>query len=115
MAGSDPPFVEHRDVDEPGAARGSVEEGVAGAAPDPAASAAHMIGDQALSIFEAVEAQASEIDARAHREAEEIRRSTLAVADPARARLDVISRDLDAISTALERVAADHAGAGRDE
>jgi len=115
MAGDDPPFVEHRDVDEAGVARGSAEEGLAGAALDPAASAAHVIADQALSIFEAVEAQTSEIDARAHRDADQIRQSALAVADPGRARLNLISQSLDAISTALERVAADHTGALHDE
>jgi hypothetical protein len=95
-------------------ARGSIEEGLGGAAQDPATSAASMIADQALSIFQAVEAQASEIDARAHLDADEIRRSTLAVADPARAHLDAISRGLDAIATALERVATERAGADRD-
>jgi hypothetical protein len=87
-------------------------DAVSGGPDDPAASAASMIADQALSIFEAVEAKASDIDARAQRAAEEIRREAIAVADPAAERLDAISRELDAISGALDHIVADRAGAG---
>jgi hypothetical protein len=72
---------------------------------DPAESAASVISDQALSIFQALEATTSEIEARARNEAEEIRKRTVEVLESAQARLDAVSRDLDALSTAVDHVA----------
>jgi hypothetical protein len=111
MAGVDPSRVEPaRDADESGPGTEAVPDNAARGEDDPVASAASMIADQALSIFEAVEAKASEIDARAQCEADEIRREAMAVAAPAAERLDGITRELDAISTALERVSSERAG-----
>jgi hypothetical protein len=114
MAGIDPPGVERaRDAEENESGSGAAADDVIqGGTDDPAASAAHMIADQALSIFEAVEAKATEIDTRAHRDAEEIRREAMAVVDPASARLDAITRQLDTVSTDLERLASERAGGG---
>jgi len=114
MAGVDPPPVE-RDgaVEETDSGASAVAADVVpGGADDSASNAANMIAGQALPIFEAVEAKASEIDTRAQRDAEEIRREAMAVVDPASKRLDAITRKLDGISTALEALASDRA-AGR--
>jgi hypothetical protein len=102
-----------RDVDDGGHEDGFGEAGPMGGRQDPAESAASVISDQALSIFHAVEATTSEIDARAHGEADEIRRRTVEVLESAQARLDVISGDLDALSMAVDHVAETRA-AGRE-
>jgi hypothetical protein len=94
-----------QDADDGGREDGFSEAGSMGGQQDPAESAASVISDQALSIFQAVEATTSEIDARAHGEAEEIRRRTVEARESAQARLEVISRDLDALSMAVDHLA----------
>jgi hypothetical protein len=112
MEGIDRPLPE--DVGESGRRSGAADEDFAGAADDPATSAASVIADQALSIFQAVDAKTAEIDARARHDADEIRQKAAVVSDPSRARLDRMLRDLDAIATALDHVAEDRTGGPRD-
>jgi hypothetical protein len=74
---------------------------------DPAAFAARVIGDESLSIFQAVEAAMAEMDARARREADEIVRRTADAIAPARARLETMSRLIERLSTELDKVSDD--------
>lgn len=72
---------------------------------DPAACAARVVGEEVLSILQAVEAKTSEIDARARREADEIRRSADRAGARAAARLRAIARELDALAKDLDHAA----------
>ena len=69
---------------------------------DPAAYAARMIADEALSIFQAVEARTCEIDVGARQWAEEIRGRANEATAPALARFDAMSRDLEELATELD-------------
>jgi hypothetical protein len=69
---------------------------------DPASDAARVIEDEALSIFLAVDAATSEIDADARRRAELIRRASDEATVPALARLDAMSRTFDALVEELD-------------
>jgi hypothetical protein len=89
---------------ESGHGAGDARDDVTAAAGDPATSAASVIADQALSIFQAVDAKTAEIDASARRDADEIRQKATAAADLARERLGGMLRELDDISSALDRV-----------
>jgi hypothetical protein len=79
---------------------------------DPATFAARVIEEQSLSIFAAVEAATSEIETRARRETEDILGGANEAIAPAKARLDAISRSLEALSRQVDRAAEDRA-AGR--
>jgi hypothetical protein len=72
---------------------------------DPAACAARAVGEEVLSILQAVEAKTSEIDAGARREADEIRRSADRAGARAAARLRAIARELDALAKDLDHAA----------
>lgn len=78
---------------------------VTGEPQDAAAFAARVIGEEALSIFSAVEDATSEIDAGARREADEIARAADDAAAPALARLEAMSGHLEALSADLNRMA----------
>jgi hypothetical protein len=80
---------------------------------DPAASAASLIAEQARSIFQAVEATTSDIDARARAEAEEIRRGAEEAVARASGRLEAMSRDLNTVSMALDRAVEDRSAGFR--
>jgi hypothetical protein len=112
MSGIDDPRSEDVGGQGDGHERGEVvPAGVIRPAPaDPAVSAASMIEEQALSILRAVEVTASEIDARAAHEAEEIVRQVDQATGPARARLDEMSRTLEAMSLAFDRAPGESAG-----
>jgi hypothetical protein len=69
---------------------------------DPASDAARVIEEEALSIFLAVDAATSEIDADARRRAELIQRSSVEATAPALARLDAMSRSFDALAAELD-------------
>jgi hypothetical protein len=69
---------------------------------DPVSDAARVIADEALSIFLAVDAATSEIDAEARRRAETIRRASDERTAPALARLEAMSRDFDALAEELD-------------
>jgi hypothetical protein len=112
MEGIERSMPEHGGESERGS--GAARDDFTAAADDPATSAASVIADQALSIFQAVDARTAEIDARARRDADEIRQKSTAVSDPARERLDGMLRELDALSTALERVAQSRSGGAHD-
>jgi hypothetical protein len=76
---------------------------------DPAAYAARVIADEALSIFLAVEARTSEIHAGARQWADETRRRADEATAPALARLEAMSRDLEALATELDGAANERA------
>jgi hypothetical protein len=69
---------------------------------DPALDAARVIEEEALSIFLAVDAATSEIDADARRRADAIRRASHDATAPALARLDAMSRTFDALAEELD-------------
>lgn len=69
---------------------------------DPALDAARVIEEEALSIFLAVDAATSEIDADARRRAELIQRESDEATAPALARLDAMSRTFDALAEELD-------------
>jgi len=73
----------------------------AGDAEDPAACAARVIAEQALSIFEAAEARGSELEARARKEAEDVVGRAEGASVRTLAGLEAISRQLDALSAEL--------------
>jgi hypothetical protein len=73
---------------------------------DPAASAARVIADEVLSIFEAVRARTMAISADARREAEERGGSATG---RALAKLEAISNDVQALARELGDVAAERA------
>jgi hypothetical protein len=105
-----PRFKDVRELDDHDHHDGHGTAGLHPARLDDAASlAAQVITEQALSIFQAVEARTSEIDAHARRRAEEIVRQADAAATPAIARLEALSRDLEALSTELDRTAEQRA------
>lgn len=81
---------------------------------DPAGCAARVVGEEVLSILQAVEARTSEIDATARREADEIRRGADRAGARAVARLRVIARELDALANDLDD-AAGRRGARRGD
>jgi hypothetical protein len=95
------------------------EQGLVGLGPetwrmrDPAAFAASVIADQTLSIFRAVEATTSDIDAGGRRDAQEIMRRSDEVIGPAKARLEAMSLDLEALAHELDRPAAERAAEDR--
>jgi hypothetical protein len=70
---------------------------------DPAAWAAEVTAQQALSVLEAVAARATEIDAHARREAVELRLRTRAATAGALGRLDAIDVELEALATEIRR------------
>jgi hypothetical protein len=72
---------------------------------DPVACAARVIADEVRSIFRAVDAKTSAIDADARERAQQVRRSASASAEPARARLEAISRDLESLARDLDGAA----------
>ena len=72
---------------------------------DPAGCAARVVGEEVLSILQAVEARTSEIDATARGEADEIRRRADRADARAAARLDAIARELDALANDLDHAA----------
>jgi hypothetical protein len=74
---------------------------------DPAACAERVVGDEVMSILQAVEARTSEIDATARREADEIRRGADRAGARAVARLRAIARELDALADDLDHAARD--------
>jgi len=74
---------------------------------DPAADAARVIEEEALSIFQAVDARISEIDAHARRRADAIRSSAQQATAPALARLTVMATDLDALANELDSMRKD--------
>jgi len=82
---------------------------ITGEPEDPAAYAARVIADEALSIFLAVEARTSEIDAGARQVADEIRRRADEATAPALARLEAMSRDLEELATELDGAANERA------
>jgi hypothetical protein len=69
-----------------------------------AAFAARVIGEEALSIFSAVEDATSQIDDGARREADEIARAADEAAAPALAHLEAISGHLEALTAELHRM-----------
>ena len=73
---------------------------VAGDAEDPAGCAARVVAEQALSIFDAAEATASEIQARGRQQAEEL-------AAAANEAVELALSSLHAISSQLDDLAAD--------
>jgi hypothetical protein len=112
MAGSDialvPEDVSDLDDDRQHDGRADAEK-AAGEPEDPAGFAARVIAEQALSIFQAVEARTLEIKERARRQADEIVREANAVATPALARLEALSRDLGTLSIDLDHAAEERA------
>ena len=72
---------------------------------DAAAFAARVIGEEALSIFSAVEDATSQIDDAARREADEIARVADEAAAPALAHLEAISGHLEALSAEFHLMA----------
>lgn len=80
---------------------------------DPASDAARVIADEALSIFLAVDATTSQIDADARRRADEIRSATDEATAPALARLAAMSRNLEALATELDDGARERAARRR--
>jgi hypothetical protein len=111
MSGIDDPRYEDVGGQGDGQERGEVvPAGVTWpAAADPAACAASMIEEQTLSILRAVEVTTSDIRARAAHEAEEIVRQLDQAISPARARLDEMSRALEAMSLTFDRGAGEPA------
>jgi hypothetical protein len=76
---------------------------VAGEPEDPAAFAARLIAEQALSILDAAAARASEIQDRGRRHAEELVGVTGQAAALALSRLHTVSRELDALGAEIDR------------
>jgi hypothetical protein len=76
---------------------------VAGAQDDPAACAASVIAEQALSIFDAAAATASEIEDRGRRHAEELTGVMGHAAAGALSRLRTLSRELDGLAAEIDR------------
>jgi hypothetical protein len=74
---------------------------------DPAGCAARVVGEEVLSILQAVEARTSEIDATARREAYDIRRRADRAGAHAVERFIAIARELDALAKDLEDAARD--------
>lgn len=79
---------------------------------DPASDAARVISEEALSIFHAVDAATSKIDAEARRRADLIRRAGEETTAPALARLHAISRDFDALAEELDERAEERGHGG---
>ena len=88
-------------------AMASIDGGGSQNAGDPAADAARVIEQEALSIFQAVDARVSEIDAHARRRADAIRSSVQQATAPALARLTVMSTELDALASELDSMEKD--------
>jgi hypothetical protein len=76
--------------------------GVAADSQDPAACAARVIAVEALSIFEAAEARALEIEARGRRHADDLMDDADEGVARALAHLDSIRRDLEALAAYLD-------------
>jgi hypothetical protein len=76
---------------------------------DPASDAARVIAEEALSIFHAVDAATSKIDADARRRADLIRRASDERTAPALARLNEMSRSIDALANELDERARERA------
>jgi hypothetical protein len=76
---------------------------------DPASDAARVIAEEALSIFRAVDAATSQIDAEARRRADLIRRAGDESTSSALARLNAMSRDFDALANELDERARERA------
>jgi hypothetical protein len=70
---------------------------------DPAACAARVIAEQALSIFKAAEATASEIQARGRRQAEQLAGGADEAAAIALTRLQAISLELDDLAADVDQ------------
>jgi hypothetical protein len=77
---------------------------------DPVACAARVMADEVLSIFHAVDARTSAIDADARENAQQVRRAARASAEPARAKLEAITRDLEALATELDEAVEARSG-----
>jgi hypothetical protein len=93
--------------------RGRARPGsVTGEPQDAAAFAAHVVGDEVLSIFLAVDEAATEIEDDARRDADEIVRAASDAAAPALARLEALSGPLQALSADLDRRAEERARRG---
>jgi hypothetical protein len=73
-----------------------------GAGDDPAAFAAHVIEEQVASIFEALDARASQVNARVRAEAEDIVRGTERTTARPLAVLRAMSSELGALAAELE-------------
>jgi hypothetical protein len=76
---------------------------VAGELADPAACAARVIAEQALSIFDAAAATASEIQDRGRRHAEELVGGMGQATALALSRLHTVSREVDALAAEIDR------------
>jgi 3-methyladenine DNA glycosylase/8-oxoguanine DNA glycosylase len=76
---------------------------VAGEPEDPAGCAARVVAEQALSIFKAAEATASEIEARGGQQAEELAGAADEAVAVALSRLHAISRQLDALAADVDQ------------
>ena len=98
-----------------GRERGRARPGsVTGEPQDAAAFAAHVVGDEVLSIFLAVDEATTEIEDDARRDADEIVRAASDAAAPALARLEALSGPLQALSADLDRWAQERARRGSD-
>jgi|tagenome__1003787_1003787.scaffolds.fasta_scaffold20450616_2 hypothetical protein len=96
-----------------GRERGRARPGsVTGEPQDAAALAAHVIGDEVLSIFLAVDEATTEIEDDARRDADEIVRAASDAAAPALSRLEALSGQLQALSADLDRRAEERARRG---
>jgi hypothetical protein len=80
---------------------------LAGEPEDPAACAARVIAEQALSIFKAAEATASEIQERGRRQAEQLAGGADEAAAIALTRLHAISRQLDDLAADVDQRSAE--------
>ena len=69
---------------------------------NPASDAARVIADEALSIFRAVDAVTSQIDADARRRASLVRRASEETTASALAHLNAMSHDFDALANELD-------------